>query len=81
MSSDFLNYTFTKIIQIVVFASERQQLDLQEMNVTSVNVTSVGRDQESFSKAVAKNFIVLVLGVLINYVNMNLIYIFCKNQV
>lgn len=66
---------------MIVFASERQQLDLQEMNVTSVNVTSVGRDPESFSKALTKNFIVLVIGTLINYVNMNLIYTFCKNQV
>lgn len=77
----FLNYAFTKIIQMIVFASERQQSDLQEMNVTFANVTSVGRDQESFSKALTKNFIVLVLGALINYVNMNLIYTFCKNQV
>lgn len=53
----------------------------QEMNVTSDNATSAGRGQESFSTALIKNLIVLLLGISINTINASLIYTFCKNQV
>lgn len=53
----------------------------QEMNVTSDNATSAGRDQESFSTALIKNLIVMLLGISINSINASLIYTFCKNQV
>uniref|UniRef100_A0A8P4KSD9 G-protein coupled receptors family 1 profile domain-containing protein n=1 Tax=Dicentrarchus labrax TaxID=13489 RepID=A0A8P4KSD9_DICLA len=51
------------------------------MNVSSANVTAVGRDPDSFSKAVAKNVIVVVLGISINYINANLIHTFTKHQI
>lgn len=76
-----LNTVFAEIFKCTVFASIRLQLDVQEMNVTSVNVTFVGRDQESLSKALTKNLIVLVLGTFINYINASLIHTFSKNQV
>ncbi|XP_075869434.1 odorant receptor 131-2-like [Nelusetta ayraudi] len=51
------------------------------MNVTSDNATSAGRDQESFSTALIKNLIVVLLGISINSINASLIYTFCKNQI
>ncbi|XP_044040141.1 odorant receptor 131-2-like isoform X2 [Siniperca chuatsi] len=39
------------------------------MNASSANVTVVLQDRESFSKAVTKNVIVVVLGISINYIN------------
>ncbi|XP_049430887.1 odorant receptor 131-2-like [Epinephelus fuscoguttatus] len=49
------------------------------MNESSANVT--GRYADSFSKAVTKNVIVVVLGISINYINASLIHTFCKHQV
>lgn len=37
--------------------------------------------RDSFSKAVTKNLIILLLGLFINYVNRGLIHTFCKHQV
>ncbi|XP_031156136.1 odorant receptor 131-2-like [Sander lucioperca] len=51
------------------------------MNVTSANVTAVLQYRDSFSKAVTKNVIVVVLGIFINYINAGLIYTFCKHQI
>uniref|UniRef100_A0A8C9Z491 G-protein coupled receptors family 1 profile domain-containing protein n=1 Tax=Sander lucioperca TaxID=283035 RepID=A0A8C9Z491_SANLU len=51
------------------------------MNVTSANVTAVLQYRDSFSKAVTKNVIVVVLGIFINYINAGLIHTFCKHQI
>ncbi|XP_042336872.1 odorant receptor 131-2-like, partial [Plectropomus leopardus] len=49
------------------------------MNVSSANVT--GRDADSFSKAVTKYVIVMVLGISLNFINASLIHTFCKHQI
>lgn len=54
---------------------------LEEMNVSSANVTLVLQYRDSFSKALTKNVIVVVLGISINYINAGLIRTFCKHQV
>ncbi|XP_028285295.1 odorant receptor 131-2-like [Parambassis ranga] len=51
------------------------------MNTSSSNVTLVARYQDSFSKAVTKNVIVVVLGISINYINVGLIHTFRKHQI
>ncbi|XP_070849760.1 odorant receptor 131-2-like [Chaetodon trifascialis] len=51
------------------------------MNVSSANVTVVGRYQDSFLKAVTKNVVVVVLGISINYINAGLIHTFSKHQI
>ncbi|XP_072238139.1 odorant receptor 131-2-like [Leuresthes tenuis] len=51
------------------------------MNTSSVNATLVTRYSDSFSKAVTKNVIVIVLGITINYINVKLIHTFCKHQI
>ncbi|KAM3620673.1 uncharacterized protein V6R79_000408 [Siganus canaliculatus] len=51
------------------------------MNTSSANLTGVVQYRDSFSKAVAKNLIVLVLGISINYINAVFIYTFCKHQI
>ncbi|XP_053171616.1 odorant receptor 131-2-like [Scomber japonicus] len=51
------------------------------MNVSSPNVTVVIEYRDSFTKAVTKNVIVVVLGISINYINANLIQTFSKNQI
>ncbi|XP_059185695.1 uncharacterized protein LOC131968714 [Centropristis striata] len=53
----------------------------QEMNVSSANVTVVLQYRDSFTKAVVKNVIVVVLGISINYINAGLIHTFCKHQI
>ncbi|XP_054473527.1 odorant receptor 131-2-like [Anoplopoma fimbria] len=51
------------------------------MNASSANVTMVLQYRDSFSKAVTKNVIIVVLGISINYINVSLIHTFCKNQI
>ncbi|XP_062420095.1 odorant receptor 131-2-like [Pungitius pungitius] len=51
------------------------------MNVSSANVTLVLQYRDSFSKAMTKNVIVVVLGISINYINAGLIRTFCKHQI
>ncbi|XP_054473521.1 odorant receptor 131-2-like [Anoplopoma fimbria] len=51
------------------------------MNVSSGNVTVVMEYRDSFSKAVIKNVIVVVLGISINYVGAGLIYTFHNHQI
>ncbi|XP_063765921.1 odorant receptor 131-2-like [Eleginops maclovinus] len=53
------------------------------MNSSSLgfNVSVVGRGRDSFSTAVAKNVIVLALGLIINYINGALIHTFRKHQI
>uniref|UniRef100_A0A4W6BN53 G-protein coupled receptors family 1 profile domain-containing protein n=1 Tax=Lates calcarifer TaxID=8187 RepID=A0A4W6BN53_LATCA len=51
------------------------------MNASSTNVTVAVRYQDSFSKAVTKNVIVVVLGISISYINAGLIHTFCKHQI
>ncbi|KAI9546668.1 hypothetical protein NQZ68_024566 [Dissostichus eleginoides] len=53
----------------------------QEMNTSSANVTVVLQYRDPISKAVAKNLIVVVIGISINYINAGLIHTFCKHQV
>ncbi|XP_056292782.1 odorant receptor 131-2-like [Pseudoliparis swirei] len=48
---------------------------------SSVNVTVVLDHRDSFSKAVIKNVIVVVLGLSINYINVALIYTFHNHQI
>ncbi|XP_017286948.1 odorant receptor 131-2-like [Kryptolebias marmoratus] len=49
------------------------------MNLSSSNVSLITRD--SFTNAVIKNLIVMLLGVSINYINASLIVIFSRNQI
>ncbi|XP_039654814.1 odorant receptor 131-2-like [Perca fluviatilis] len=49
--------------------------------MSSANVTVVLQYRDSFSKAVTKNVIVVVLGIFINYINASLIHTFCKHQI
>ncbi|XP_033939971.1 odorant receptor 131-2-like [Pseudochaenichthys georgianus] len=51
------------------------------MSVSSANGTMVIQYRDSFSKAVAKNVIVVVIGISINYINVGLILTFCKHQI
>ncbi|XP_045885005.1 odorant receptor 131-2-like [Micropterus dolomieu] len=51
------------------------------MNASSANVTMVIEYRDSFSKAVTKNVIVVVLGISINCINAGLIHTFCKHQI
>lgn len=51
----------------------------EEMNSSSTNVTVILEYRDSFTKALAKNMIVVV--VFINYINASLIRTFCKHQV
>ncbi|XP_040890335.1 odorant receptor 131-2-like [Toxotes jaculatrix] len=51
------------------------------MNVSTANVTVVLQYRDSFTKAVAKNVIVVVLSISINYINAGLIQTFCKHQI
>ncbi|XP_063765919.1 odorant receptor 131-2-like [Eleginops maclovinus] len=51
------------------------------MNTSSANVTVVIQYRDSFSKAVAKNLIVVMIGISINYINAGLIHTFCKHQI
>ncbi|KAA8577649.1 hypothetical protein FQN60_002504 [Etheostoma spectabile] len=54
---------------------------MSDMIVSSVNVTVVLQYRDSFTKAVIKNVIVVVLGIFINYINAGLIHTFRKHQV
>ncbi|XP_039653080.1 odorant receptor 131-2-like [Perca fluviatilis] len=51
------------------------------MNESSANVTVVLQYRDSFTKAVIKNVIVVVLGISINYIYAGLIHTFCKHQI
>ncbi|KAI9546671.1 hypothetical protein NQZ68_024569 [Dissostichus eleginoides] len=51
------------------------------MNLSSVTVTAVGRTPDSLIKAVAKNLIVVILGISINFINTGLIHTFRKHQI
>nr|XP_019963683.1 PREDICTED: olfactory receptor 2T11-like [Paralichthys olivaceus] len=51
------------------------------MNLSSTNVTVVIEYRDSFTKAVTKNVIVVVLSISINYINAGLIHTFCKHQI
>ncbi|KAK1902273.1 Odorant receptor 131-2 [Dissostichus eleginoides] len=54
------------------------------MNSSSLgflNVSIVGRNRDSFGTAVAKNVIVVALGLIINYINGTLIHTFRKHQI
>lgn len=53
----------------------------EDMNVSSANMTVVIEYRDSFTKAVTKNVIVVVLSISINYINAGLIQTFHKNQV
>ncbi|XP_070708052.1 odorant receptor 131-2-like [Pempheris klunzingeri] len=51
------------------------------MNTSSANVTVVVDYRDSFTKAVTKNVIVVVLSISINYINAGLIQTFRKHQI
>ncbi|XP_062272292.1 odorant receptor 131-2-like [Scomber scombrus] len=51
------------------------------MNVSAANVSVVLQYRDSFTKAVTKNVIVVVLGISINFINANLIHTFRKHQI
>ncbi|XP_059184833.1 odorant receptor 131-2-like [Centropristis striata] len=51
------------------------------MNASSANVTVVLQYRDSFTKAVVKNVIVVVVGISINHINAGLIHTFCKHQI
>ncbi|XP_076003473.1 odorant receptor 131-2-like [Genypterus blacodes] len=51
------------------------------MNALPANITVVIQYRDSFTKAVAKNMIVVVLSISINYINAGLIHTFCKHQI
>nr|XP_046241099.1 odorant receptor 131-2-like [Scatophagus argus] len=51
------------------------------MNASSANVTVVIEYRDSFTKAVTKNVIVVVLSISINYINAGLIQTFHKHQI
>ncbi|XP_053172246.1 odorant receptor 131-2-like [Scomber japonicus] len=51
------------------------------MNVSAANVSVVLQYRDSFTKAVTKNVIVVVIGISINFINANLIHTFRKHQI
>ncbi|XP_053172275.1 odorant receptor 131-2-like [Scomber japonicus] len=51
------------------------------MNVSAANVTVVLQYRDSFTKAVTKNVIVVVIGISINFINASLIHTFRKHQI
>lgn len=60
-----------------------QDPQISSMNSSSygLNVSSTLRHRDSYSTAVAKNVIVLSLGLTINYINGTLIHTLRKHQV
>ncbi|XP_070849749.1 odorant receptor 131-2-like [Chaetodon trifascialis] len=51
------------------------------MSVSSANVTVVKEYRDSFTKAVTKNVVVVVLSISVNYINAGLIQTFRKHQI
>ncbi|XP_029358224.1 odorant receptor 131-2-like [Echeneis naucrates] len=51
------------------------------MNVSSPNVTVVLQNRDSFTKALTKNMIVVIISISINYIYAGLIFTFCKHQI
>lgn len=51
------------------------------MSSSSVNATSVILYPDSFGKAVAKNVLVVAVGITIVYINASLIHTFSRHQV
>ncbi|XP_070708040.1 odorant receptor 131-2-like [Pempheris klunzingeri] len=51
------------------------------MNASSANVTVILQYRDSFTKAVTKNVIIVVLGISINYINAGLLHTFSKHQI
>ncbi|XP_041638513.1 odorant receptor 131-2-like [Cheilinus undulatus] len=51
------------------------------MNVSTANVTVVIEYRDSFTKAVTKNVIVIVLSISLHYINAGLIHTFRKHQI
>ncbi|XP_019735989.1 olfactory receptor 51E1-like [Hippocampus comes] len=49
--------------------------------IASANASAVIQYRDSLGKAVAKNLLVLVMGLSINYINFGLMYTFCKHQI
>ncbi|XP_077434929.1 uncharacterized protein LOC144059603 isoform X2 [Vanacampus margaritifer] len=47
----------------------------------SANASAVIQYRDSLGKALAKNVLVLVIGLSINYINVGLMYTFCKHQI
>ncbi len=61
--------------------SQVPQFKLMNSSAYGYNVSSGPRNRESSSTAVAKNVIVVALGLIINYINGSLIHTFRKHQV
>ncbi|XP_076003468.1 odorant receptor 131-2-like [Genypterus blacodes] len=51
------------------------------MNASPANITAVIQYRDSFTKAVVKNMIVVLLSISVNYINAGLIHTFCKHQI
>ncbi|XP_077434103.1 odorant receptor 131-2-like [Vanacampus margaritifer] len=51
------------------------------MSVASANGSQLIQYPDSLGKAVVKNVLVLVIGLSINYINVGLMYTFCKHQI
>ncbi|KAG7495093.1 odorant receptor 131-2-like [Solea senegalensis] len=51
------------------------------MNLSSTNTTVAVLNRETFSKALTKNVIVVVLGISINYINVGLFHTYLKYQI
>lgn len=51
------------------------------MNGSAANVSVVVQYRDSFTKAVIKNVIILVIGIFINGINSSLIHTFWRHQV
>ncbi|XP_058487097.1 odorant receptor 131-2-like [Solea solea] len=51
------------------------------MNLSSTNTTVAVLNRETFSKALTKNLIVVVLGISINYINVGLFHTYLKYQI
>ncbi|CAK6974488.1 PREDICTED: G-protein coupled receptor 183-like [Scomber scombrus] len=74
--------TFRKYLKkYLLCRSANVNFSCQEMNMSAANVTVVLQYRDSFTKAVTKNVIVVVLGISINYINANLIHTFRKHQI
>lgn len=69
------------ILLYFMFSAAYSRISLPQTSMSSTNVTLEVRYQDSFAKAVAKNVIVLLLGISINYINGSLIHTFSKHEV
>lgn len=73
--------TITTCFFVILKENWPWRIDLEAMSTSPANVTVFIEYRDSFTKAVTKNVIVVVLSISINYINVGLIQTFHRHQV